>query len=331
MKKVWTTIAFIAGAFLLLLLASALSLRGIRDAGNDHRDFYALERDSLDVLFVGSSLAYCGFVPAVLEEEYGISSYVCGSPNQSMLADYLWAEEAWKTQHYRVLVVEAMSFPMSHGDVANDLRSLNTMKRFSTYPKLALTYKRESYKVFFPVFEFHDAWETMHLKNAFAPVREEAAFLRGYVPVLSRAESAEQILDETSADSAYLKFDYIDRIADFCEEKGITLMVVKTLQARADVNHWDMGTHNRVAEYCAGRNIPFYDFNTAALAQAAGLDPASDVAEDGRHTNYDGAKKTTEYLGQILTDMSETDFRERSADAAWTGEFDAFLAKLRQE
>jgi hypothetical protein len=330
MKKVWTTIAFTAGALLLLFLASALSLRGIRDAGNDHRDFYALEEDSLDVLFVGSSLAYCGFVPAVLEEEYGISSYICGSPNQSMLADYLWAEEAWKTQHYKVLVVEAMSFPMSHGDVANDLRSLNTMKRLSTYPKLALTYKRESYKVLFPVFEFHDFWESGSMKNAFAPVREEAAFLRGYVPVLSRAQTAEQILDETSDDSAYLKFDHADRIADFCNEKGIQLIVVKTLQARADVNRWDMGYHNRVAEYCGSRGIPFYDFNTAEMGLAAGLDPLTDVAEDGRHTNYDGAKKTTEYLGEILTQMSETEFRGKSADASWTREFDDFLKKMRE-
>ena len=71
-------------------------------------NFYEMERDSVDVLFLGSSHAMASFIPQDLYDQYGIRSYNLGTPEQSLLISYYWLKEALQYQHPSVVVLETL-------------------------------------------------------------------------------------------------------------------------------------------------------------------------------------------------------------------------------
>ena len=83
-KKIIRVILFPAILCLLLVPASLLVLpkNNTAEAGTLHPDadgILSQRRDSIDVLFLGDSLAYCGFMPLELWDTYGIPGFVCSS------------------------------------------------------------------------------------------------------------------------------------------------------------------------------------------------------------------------------------------------------------
>ena len=129
--------------------------------------------------------------------------------------------------------------------------------------------------------------------------------MRGYVRLNSTvgAENVKQIVDENDTESLQnLKYTYLDAVREFCDEKGITLILVKTVMADNDINDWNTGLHNQLAQYCDTYGIAFFDFNCESLQIETGIDPACCVAADKRHSNYDGAVRMTDYIGGYLSE-----------------------------
>lgn len=295
--------AFLAIAAFLLLCCSRVAFLNLRGF-NDHQAFYDCAEDTVDVVFIGGSMSYTAFCPAELYDHYGISSYNFGTSNQSMLAGYIWAQEADEHQDCKVIVAEAMAIPMSHGDVATDIRSLFSMGINHNYLQLAAVYKRNSYKVLFPIFVLHDGWEIS--EKTFQEVgNENNRYLRGFVPLCSEAgeEYRDPILLGDESASEYMKFPYLDRLREYCDENGIRLILVKTLMASNDTSKWNDGYHNAVQNYADQYGIPFIDFNSREYMEDAGLVISEDVAADLRHMSYSGARKVTDYLGEYILQL----------------------------
>ena len=59
-------------------------------------DFYNLDKDSVDVLFLGSSHCAAAFSPVELYREYGIRSYNLGCEQQNLLVSYYWLNTNFK-------------------------------------------------------------------------------------------------------------------------------------------------------------------------------------------------------------------------------------------
>lgn len=289
----------------LLYVYSVIALRNVgEDATYNHSDFYECDENSIEVIFVGGSFSYCTFSPIELYERYGISSYNFGTSNQYAISSYLWTLEASEYQDLKVVVLEAMTISMSHGNLGNDIRALSSMGISKNYLRLALTYKRNAYNVLFPVFVLHDEWEIN--ENTFsASACAEESCLKGYVPLHSEAGSEYQdsILTGDETEDAYLKFTYVDKLREFCNENGIQLIIVKSLMASNESGSWSDGYHNRVAAYAEEYGIPFIDFNSQEYIDEIGFVIAEDVAEDLRHMNVNGAGKATDFIGEYLTNM----------------------------
>lgn len=305
--------------FLLLAAAALLgcskiaflNLRGF----NDHEGFYDCASDTVDVIFIGGSMSYTAFSPIELYEKHGISSYNFGTSNQSVLAGYIWALEAGEYQDYKAIVLEAMTVSMSHGEIATDVRSLFSMGINHNYLRLAGVYKRNFYKIVFPIFVLHDGWAIN--ENTFkSSINENGPYLRGFVPLPSEAgeEYQNSILQGDETATAYLKFPYLDRLREYCEENGIQLILVKTLMASNEINNWNDGYHNRLQEYADQYNIPFIDFNTEEYIEAADLNISTDVAADLRHMNIKGAQKVTDYIGKYLLQLENVHIRQYESD-----------------
>ncbi|HIR28929.1 MAG TPA: hypothetical protein IAB84_13270, partial [Candidatus Choladousia intestinigallinarum] len=111
MKK---SVRWIAAAVLFLVLGlilfgrAAEILRRKTAAETDMvHSFYEIEENSLDVLFLGSSHLYYGVQPGELWGQYGITSYVMGSPEQTAATSYYLLKEAFTRQKPKVVAMES--------------------------------------------------------------------------------------------------------------------------------------------------------------------------------------------------------------------------------
>lgn len=84
-------------------------------------NFYEQEKDTIDVLVLGSSHAYSDINPSVLWSEYGIASYDLGGSVQPMWNTYYYLVEALKTQRPRLIILEAFCLNYMY-DYSDDSR-----------------------------------------------------------------------------------------------------------------------------------------------------------------------------------------------------------------
>ncbi len=73
-----------------------------------YTQFYDMERDSLDVLFLGSSVAQNEFIPQLLYNEFGIRACNLSSERQSPVISYYWLKEALNRQSPKLVVLETL-------------------------------------------------------------------------------------------------------------------------------------------------------------------------------------------------------------------------------
>jgi hypothetical protein len=90
---------------------------------------------------------------------------------------------------------------------------------------------------------------------------------------------------------------YLDLIRELCEEKGITLLLVKAPSVSPVwYDKWDA----QILEYADTYRLDY--LNYLPLVDELGIDFAEDTYDGGLHMNYSGAVKCADYLGQYLVE-----------------------------
>lgn len=100
-------------ALLCLLIAAyvltqftALTTPKQHDYGSTWGHFLQEAENSIDTLFIGSSLTYCNIVPAVFWEETGLTGYVVAGPELTVPMEQYYLQEALKTQSPEMVFIE---------------------------------------------------------------------------------------------------------------------------------------------------------------------------------------------------------------------------------
>ena len=136
------------------------------------------EEDTVDVMFFGSSLAYCDVIPSVIYEESGVTSYVMAGPEQTMPVTYRYVKQACKTQSPKVVFIEATGMLYSQH---NRSTKINITYMPWSLDRLALTFQvaepEERLGLLFPLESYHSRWNEITLDEV-----EEGLF--GYGPDL---------------------------------------------------------------------------------------------------------------------------------------------------
>ena len=97
---------------------------------------------------------------------------------------------------------------------------------------------------------------------------------------------------------------YLDQIRLLCEEKGITLLLV-----RAPIEYrWHKQWDTTVEEYAAKYGLTYINFNN--YSEEMGIDMSTDTYDGGQHLNIYGAEKLSVFFGKYLMDnYGLTDYR----------------------
>ena len=328
MKKwnIAVRIAVFLGCAGLLLYGLTVLLKDKRvtfdyDTTRKVEGFYAEEKNSLDFVFVGSSQMFTSVVPAVLWEEYGITSYDFGANEQPMYLSYYYIKEAIKYQDPKAIVLEVSycnAPEYTHEGVhhinLDDLRMGKTKLEaiFDIIPA------GERWPYIFELAKYHDTWTTLDQHSLEYITANKHNPYKGYTPSLDGFADGgtfnEEIAKVTEkSELAELSVTYMEKIIALCKEENVDLVFLKTpndhIQNQPD--------YNAVGDIAEAHNIPYLDLNKEMKGQL--------------HNHVFHAETITKRIGQWLTELYEVeDKRENPEFAGWHEDADYYYRYAHQ-
>lgn len=319
--KIVRSLVFLALVF-AMLCAYTRMLRDKNEA-SIVLPFYREPKDSLDVVFVGSSHFMCGVYPMELYDEFGYTSYVFASSAQLLPQTYWQTVEMLSRQSPRLVVVDVGNCfykekygmkSYSHVQTDNMPFSLNKVKLIND-----LFDEEDRLPYYLNIIQFHSRWKELTSDD----VRPIRSVTKGaYVSFDSKDVDLTPVPDRSDVlpipENART---YLIKIIELCKSKKIPVLLVNmpgknTLDESRTINSvWSISE-----EY----DVPFINF--AEFYTDLGIDPHSDF-RDEYHLNAFGAIKTTRYLGRYISE-NYPDKKERSSGVSQKWEND--LAAYRE-
>ena len=292
-------------------------------ATNTFLDFYELEKNSVDVLFLGSSHAVCSFNPQVLYDNYGITSYNLGSEQQSIVVSYFWLQEALKYQQPKAVVLDTYmlhkfgavyvynEMNCSEGAVRKAMDcmrpSLTKWQAAKEIARIDSTQNALSY--FLPNLRYHTRWTELGEDDFTESAMIDYGGIKGFTVFGGGVDTSQTYTPFTETDAAAAgaegmvgsAAEYLDKIVSLCNERGIDLILTNIPCAEP------IGRYVATKQYADAHGVPYYDFNEETYYQAIGYDPAQDLLS---HPSYFGAEKITNFFGKLLTEEYGIEPRE---------------------
>ena len=304
-------LSVVSGILFLLLAISFFSrltmpkyVGGSRE-GNLISEYYVeiKAKNRHDVIFVGDCEAYSSFVPPILWEKYGITSFVRGSPSQTLAQSVALISETLSYERPRAIVLSVYALCRDErSSEAYNRMTLDGM-RFSIYKLRAVREsigKDESIiSYFLPLLRFHSRWKELSaddFKYLFSRPRvSHNGYLmeKGVVP----CETDEF---ENTAYAPPLPQENMQRLSEItkeCQEKGVELILVKSPLCSWRYPwyaEWDC----EIEKFAEQNGIKYY--NLMYFKEEIGLDMKHDTYDGGLHLNLYGAEKVTAFFGEVL-------------------------------
>lgn len=324
-KRIITAVCAVTVTAILLAFLQALVVPKYTDnpEGRLIGEYYA-EAGEHDVIFVGDCEVYESFVPAVLWEKYGISSYVRGSAQQLVWQSYYLLEEAFKYETPSVVVfnVLALKYGTPQSEAYNRM-TLDGMKWSASKlnaVRASATDDEDVVDYVFPLLRFHSRiteLESDDVKYIFGtPPASHSGYLmqKGVVPQTEKPSAGRELLDYTLPDGS---MQYLDKMRELCNENGSELILIKA-PTNSEAYWWYDEWDAQVSEYAEENGLTYYNF--IPLVEEMGIDFSTDTYDKGVHLNVYGAEKLTEYFGAVLAEkhgLSEPLHSEDTA-AEWS-------------
>lgn len=319
--------------------------------------FYGLEKNSADVIFLGSSHGVTSFIPQELYNQYGITSYNLSTDEQGVVTSYYWLKEALRYQSPKAVVLECyfcfpyyVDEPLNSDETATrkafDFMKWSPVKAEAVRTICELDENQDVWNYYLPHLRYHERWLLEGFDRNDYTYRTMAgrSELKGYSPLRfylgEKGEGFEPHDMESEADCAEmapLMREYLDKINELCKERGISLILTITPAVSANIEMC-----KAVQVYAEENGCDFISFNEQSVYRQMDYQMDKDNCDDG-HPNLWGAVKITDYMGAVLSgkfgiegrteaQWEETrgdyDFITDSCDLIHLGEIAPFLSRL---
>lgn len=286
----------------------------------DVTKFYKLEKNTVDVLILGSSHAFEDFNTGTLWDEYGLSSFILAGSIQPMWNTYYYLKEALKTQTPELIVLEGYCTVLS-SEFSDDSRIIknNYGLKWSAdkVRSLQVSSPRERWKDFFLEYsQYHMRYKELSrgdfLKNQGNPLYEN---WKGFgcnmntIPLesidVSQVEEREELFEKTEK--------YYRATIELALEKEIPIVVIVSPYAR--IKEEEQKKYNTASDIAGEYGVPFFNYNSKN--DETGIDWAADAGDD-EHLNYRGNQKFSKYIGKFLIENYDlTDHRGDPRYISW--------------
>ncbi len=301
--------------------------------GNLIAEYYQETREH-DVLFIGDCEVYGNFSPAVLWEEYGLTSYIRGSAEQLIWQSYYLLEEMLEKEAPKAVIFNVLSMKHNEADSeAYNRMTLDGMK-LSRHKiasvKASMTGDESFISYLFPLLRFHSRWNELAEEDFRYLFKRPSVSFNGYMPrvdvkPMGAMPAKRPLPDYRFGENAMY---YLEKMAALCEEKGTELILIK---APVVYPYWYDEWDAQIREFADAHSIAYY--NLLDLTDEAGIDFSADTYDGGLHLNVSGAEKATRFLGSLITGHitvpdheSDTELKE-----IWSEKLRAYHAEIARQ
>lgn len=275
---------------------------------SSYNQFYEMKQNSVDVLFLGSSVAVNAFSPQEIYNDYGIRSYNLGSEQQSVFLSYFWLKEALRFQSPGVVVLDTRFLfelhPENPINTSEGLtrKCLDPMKwssvkceAVSDLCKIDKTQSELSY--YLTNIRFHTRWASL---TEYDLVSEEfqSSELKGYSPIAAYGRETYDSFTstgdlESKADTHEIMQMYLDKTVELCKKNSIELILVSL-----PGNSMNDAINNTLTAYAGEKGVDYYNFCETEMYNSIGATlPRENMIG---HENLWGAIKMSQYIGGLL-------------------------------
>lgn len=293
--------------FFLLFLFLFQNVAGILRSKNSapaSAAFYEEPRNSLDVLFMGSSHMLDAVSPMQLWEEHGIASNNLAQNGQVLPVSYYALQEALRWQKPKLIVLDVYKVIQdSLIDSKTNLRFTLDNMRFGP-PKVRAVFDllppEDRAEYLADIIFYHGRWKELTAED-FQPLntieRGAKALFTSYQPY----EGWKVVPESETAPPAEVEILYLEKIVELCRRKGVELLLVAvpfTTPQDDDLNR--QAVVNSVTAYAQAWDVPFV--NLMHRTEEMDFDFSTDMA-DLYHVNWQGMEKVTAWFGTCLTEQ----------------------------
>lgn len=326
-KRCIAVVAFLAIAGYLFVHISYMLKDPLAHTRNNLGGYYELDKDSLDVVFVGTSGSFSAFSPMTAWEKYGFASYnfctnVMGT---NCMANAV--HEAMKTQSPELLVIDVSPFAVFHRTnlmPEHEIRYNTDGYRYSwDRVKLildAVPDTQDKIPYIFDLVKYHTY--TLNWQNYFGTYHFVA---KGYNALTwitadppTQTEKREELAPEFEED--------MDKLLAECNRQSVP-NVLFICYPYGD--YADLAIINYIQDRVEAAGYPF--LNCERIWDEFGLDCQRDYC-GAMHFNIYGAEKITSVLGEYLkTTYDLPDRRDDPAYKSWSEDLDIYRRDVKTQ
>ena len=289
---------------------------------------YAEPRNSVDVLFMGSSHMLNAVSPMQLWAEQGIVSLNYAQNGQVLPVSYYSLQEALRYQKPKLVVLDI--YKVIQDSLIDSNVSFHFTMDHMTFglPKIKAAFDLvdhgERLEYLADLVLYHSRWSELTEEDFRTPVFVE----KGAETLFHTQDHTgfEVFPADAKSPPAPVALDYLKRIVDLCREERIELLLVAvpfTTREGDTLNRQQVV--NAMADYAEEWNVPY--LNMMHELDALNFSFTTDIADE--HVNWLGMGKTTSFLGEYIMDHYDIpDHREDSAYASWHDaykDYDAYM------
>ena len=306
---------FILLVVLIIFLNETFMAKYMYDQSEPHTEtydgFYQMERNSIDVLILGTSHGASGFNPQDFYDAAHVRAYNLSSSAQPVWASYYWLKEALNYQKPSAVIFECNYLFSDYTNEGANRKTLDNMrigkvKYEATKTAVAINeeVKESTLSYFFPYIRYHSRWKNLNERDFTWGTIEKPSVMKGFwfYSHIAHYEGFTPLANDgrntDRADFVQMSFEYFEKIVELCQVEGIQLILTKT-----PFHTFSIENHNAIQAYAVQKDLPFYDFNMDDLYTKIGFNYYLDINDAGKnnaHANTSGARKMSRFMSQEI-------------------------------
>ena len=276
--------------------------------------FYLEKKESLDVVYIGSSNVYAFWTPSMAWSNHGLVSWSFSVPGLPSNAIKYLLIEARKTQPTALFIININTFIYDshalHRTVDYLPWSLNKQRLINRLTKDASISGFAKLEYFFPVIRFHTRWSSLGAWVFKSPDNG----LKGGLTVghfLTRVKdiTKQYCITQAKSPPRVAQSNVLTDLLDYCDNEKVKVLFVTVPQS---ISPESCGALNYMEDTIKQRGYPV--LNMMSKIEKTGIQTVTDFYDE-YHTNIHGAIKFTEYLSHYL--IEHYGFKDKRGQFGW--------------
>ncbi len=294
--RIAAVVISIAVLFVLQQLLMPKYMSGIYE-GAMISEYYQSEKNH-QIAIIGDCEVYENISPITLWREYGYTSFIRGSAQQTVWQSYYLLEDTLRYETPELVIFNVLSLKFNepqneaYNRMSIDGMRLSTSKLGAA--KASMMPEETLMSYIFPILRYHERWKELTMddvKYIFKPrqVTHNGFLMRMDVKPVTVIPKGNKLKNYQFGETAY---EYLDKITELCRSKGIPLLLIK---APSIFPYWYPEWEEQMEQYAKNNSLTY--INTLEISEQIGIDFNTDTYDAGLHLNCQGAEKLSQYLG----------------------------------